>query len=359
MTEEEKIILFDAYLGNELADEAKADFLLLLDKNEDFKRDFDAYKTFAAHIKAGQEYGRIKGKLQAIHSETQKAKAPILRPRFYLPLIAAAVIAVLVIIVPRQFGSMSEDTASADYQELSTAEESKANDYSTEFEPLEDIGADSATICLTKLDQVLAYKKDNPKGTCFLISNQGYFITAKHLVYKKKYVKIQQGDLDKAFFTEVIYRDSLLDFAILKCSDANASDLKTPPYKLSKKAPGLGDDVFTLGYTKADIVFTKGSVSSANGYRSDSMTYEVSMPANKGNSGAPLYSNNGYLVGFVIANHSKKQAVTYVVKPSYIQSRIDNLQDSISIDMHKNYLKKYSKMSDRVKKFSPFVFELY
>ncbi|MEO9534111.1 MAG: serine protease [Crocinitomicaceae bacterium] len=360
MSEEEKIALFDAYQANELSGQALIDFELLLDKNEDFKNDFEEYKGFAKKIKDGEEYGRIRKKLKSIHAETQKEKAPILRPKFYIPLIAAAVVALVVIILPNQFLGENGDTASADYQELSTAEEDNANhsdDYSEEYEPVDD--NDSGAVIISKLDEQLSYQKGNPRGTCFLISNEGYFITAKHLVYKKKYVKIQQNELDQAFYTEVVYRDSLLDFAILKCSDVNAEQLKAPPYKLSNAAPGLGDDIFTLGYPKADIVFTKGSVSSANGFKSDSMTYEVSMPANKGNSGAPLFSNNGYLEGFVIANHSKKQSVTYVVKPSYIQNRIDNLQDSLAIDMRKNYLRKYTKLSDRVKKYTPFVYELY
>ena len=362
MSEEEKIALFDAYLAKELAEQARLEFELLIEKNEEFKTEFEAYKSFSVQIKAGEEYGRIKTKLASIHSETQKEKAGVLRPKFYIPMIAAAIITLVVIIVPTQFESASEDTANADYQELSTAEEAAeddTDDYSAEYEADNINDVDSASVQLSKLDEELTYKKGDPKGTCFLISDQGYFITAKHLVYKKKYVKIQQRESGQAFFTEVVYRDSLLDFAILKCSDKIGSELKAPPYKLSNTAPGLGDDVFTLGYPKTDIVFTKGSVSSANGFRSDSMTYEVSMPANKGNSGAPLFSNDGKLVGFVIANHSKKQSVTYVVKPSFIQDRIDNLQDSLNINMKHNYIRNYSKTSQRVKKLSPFVFELY
>ena len=67
MKEEEKIALFDAYLGNELSAEDRANFELLLEKNIDLKAEFEEYKSFSQEIYEGAEYGSIKGNLDQIH----------------------------------------------------------------------------------------------------------------------------------------------------------------------------------------------------------------------------------------------------------------------------------------------------
>ncbi|MBD3636072.1 MAG: trypsin-like peptidase domain-containing protein [Crocinitomicaceae bacterium] len=370
MNEEEKIALFDAYLRNELTDEDRRNFEQLLSNNQDLRAEFDDYSALAKDIYHGEEYGEIKADLQEIHRKlypASRGKSIFLRPRFYVPISIAASIALLFLIVnpwKMEDGKTAfEDTN--EYVELTNEEEAESDEGADdEGSPGEEV-EDSATIeynvdsNYSKLDETLALSFKPPKGSCFMISNKGYFITSKHLVKKKKYAKIQQKDRNIAFYTEVIYRDSLLDFAILKCAEEKARDFKAVPFKFYRSQPSLGDDVFTLGYPKSDIVYTNGVVSSATGFRSDSMTYEISMPSNPGNSGAPLFTKKGDLVGMIIANNSKKQSVTYILKPVYIQERISSLKDTFNVDMSKNYSRRYSKTSDLINKYRPYIFEVH
>lgn len=369
MNEEEKIALFDAFIQGDLGGEDLVNFQRLLDKSESFKAEFEAYFSFAQQIRDGEQYGRINKNLRKIHHEIYHApKKPILlRPIVLTILSSAALIALLITVVPNLLNtSGSEDMAQNDYQELNgdsfAAEES--TEINVEYEGSQE-NKDSSlnqsefeSDAIDVLDESIAYSANiDPNGTCFLISQEGYFITAKHLVKKRKTVLIQQKELNLAINTEVIYRDSLLDFAILRCSPYKAEQFERVPFKIMKENPSLGEDVFTLGYPKGEIVYTKGTVSSENGFKSDSLTYEISMPANKGNSGAPLFGDRGNLAGFIVANNSKKQSVTYVVKPSYILDRIQSLSE-YEISLNRNYTKASSKRSTLIKAFRPFVFEV-
>lgn len=367
MTEEEKIALFDAYLGNELSPQDSENFERMLETNIDFKAEFEEYKMMSDEIFDGASYAQFKTHMDDIHTslyDKGKSKPILLRPKFYIPISVAAGLALLLTITNPFGGVESGDTAMEDdtYQELNNVEATEASEGEADdvmFETPENTEEEMIDSAYSILDEVLPIVKKTPKGSCFMISNDGIFITSKHLVHKKKYVKIQQRDRDIAFNAEVIYRDSILDFAILRCAKKQTDDFKAVPFKFYRKKPALGDDVFTLGYPKADIVYTTGVVSSETGFKSDSVSYEVSMPSNPGNSGAPLFTKKGDLVGMVIANNSKKQSVTYILKPYYIQERLNNLKDSLNIDMRDNYTRRYNSVPTMIDKYRPFIFEIH
>lgn len=368
MTEEEKIALFDAYLDNELSAQDGENFEQMLEKDIDFAAAFEAYKEMSNEIFDGASYVHFKTQMDDIHAslyEKKKRKPIILRPKFYVPISVAAGLALLLMITNPFGGQENGDMAMEDnvYQELKndegSEESTEGESDEMEFESPENTHEEMLDSAYSVLDEVLPIVKKTPKGSCFMISNDGVFITSKHLVHKKKYVKLQQRDRDIAFNAEVIYRDSLLDFAILRCAKKQTDDFKAVPFKFYRKKPALGDDVFTLGYPKADIVYTTGVVSSETGFKSDSVSYEISMPSNPGNSGAPLFTKKGDLVGMVIANNSKKQSVTYILKPFYIQERLNNLKDSLNIDMRSNYTRRYSSVPPMIDKYRPFIFEIH
>jgi S1-C subfamily serine protease len=358
LKEEENISLFDFYLSGEMSESEKTAFEKRLSNETDLKTDFDAYATFSSEIKEGAKYAEIRNELSEIHTNLYSKKKPIiLRAKFIVPLAIAASITFLVLIFPN-FNEGSTANEDSGYQPLT-----HISDDSIETD--DTISLDS-TNSLIEDDNGYGHLADSlrtiisePRGTSFIISKNGYFLTSKHLVHKRRYVKLQQSDLGITFKTEVVYRDSILDFAILKCSDRLTEKFNRIPFKFSPNEPALGDEVFTLGYPKSDIVYTKGAVSSETGFKSDSMYFQISMPSNPGYSGGPLFTSNGDLVGIITANHSKKQSVTYVLKHTYIKERIDNLNEKHDIDMSRNYSKRYKKVSLLIKKYRPFIFEVH
>lgn len=362
MKEEEKIALFDQYLRNELPQDERDKFELDLNENESLSRDLEAYKALSAEIYEGESYGEIKQSLRNIHTELYgKKKFILFQPKFLIPMASAAAIALLLTVYNINSNETAQGDAASDYNELtSELDDSQTSKYhqeeASEVKMTSESDVDSAT---TILSEMLPISDSEPKGSCFLISKNGYFITSKHLVIKRRYVKIQQKDRGIAFNAEVIYRDSASDFAILKCSEEQASNFSAVPFKFYSDKPKLGDQVFTLGYPKSDIVYTSGEVSSDRGFRSDSLSFQITMPSNPGNSGAPLFTSKGDLVGMVIANNSKKQSVTYVLKSDFIQDRITYAKKKHPIDMSKNYTKRFHHRQDLIAKYRPFIFEIH
>ena len=306
-------------------------------------------------------------KLTKIHQELYPSKKIfILRPKVLILTGTAACLAIAVTIfnVFDKSNITGKVTPEIEYHELSGEhdDEIQPEDESDETEPKEnDIIEKNLELTRELCDSVIVQVPDRPVGTCFMISKDGYFLTSKHLVKNKRIFIAQQRETGETFEVETVYRDSLLDFAILRCHPDVATLFNSVPFKFYNKDLELGEEVFTLGYPKSNIVYTKGDVSSETGYLSDSNFVEVSLPSNPGYSGAPLFTESGYLAGIITANNSKKQSVTYVLRHDYVFNKIEEIKiaDSLKIDLSKNYSRRYSQKSNLIKSLSPFVFELH
>ena len=367
MKKSEQIILFDSYLSGEMPEDEKPIFEERLTQDAMLHAEFDEYRMLSEEISEAAEYDEFQQKLGEVHRELYPGRQLIfLRPKFlWITGAAASIVLIFLFMNPfdtvRKGKAMQEDH---EYHELASEEEStnmvKVDTGSEDGGKLTGINPEKITereLC----DSLMAQVPKRPYGTSFMISNNGYFLTSKHLVKNKNIVVLQHRETKKTFEAEVVYRDSLLDFAILKCHDAVAGQFDAVPFKFYRHELNLGDVVFTLGYPKSDIVYTKGDVSSETGFKSDSNYIEISMPANPGFSGAPLLTADGYLAGIITANNSNKQSVTYVLKHDYILEKIEALSknDSLNIDLHRNYLRKHSQTSGTIKELRPYIFELH
>lgn len=91
----------------------------------------------------------------------------------------------------------------------------------------------------------------------------------------------------------------------------------------------VGEDIFVLGYplttTMGDeIKLTTGIVSSRTGYQGDVSLYQISAPIQPGNSGGPLFDNQGNLIGIVSAKHTGAENVGYAIKASYLKNLMES-----------------------------------
>lgn len=362
MENKKNIALFDRYLNNEMSGDEKLEFEQKLKEDESFQKEFEDYKGFIDIVAESATYASTLEKLDIIHEKLYPTnKRPFfLRPGFYVPISLVAGIALLVMIFNPEMGSDGLSSNEDSYEELRYPEESSEDAGESDNEGNDDEVYESVEP--THMDTTFLppiYKQ--PKGTAFLISDEGYFLTAGHLVEDKTTLKLQNKDLELTFEVDIIYADTIMDFAILRCDEAVSENFERVPFKFHKSSCELGDDVFTLGFPKKEIVYTDGVVSSENGYKSDSLYFEISMPANPGNSGAPLFTKEGKLCGIITANNSKQQSVTYVLKHQYIESKLKELEerDSIYIDISDNYSKRFSTKSRMIKKYRPFIFEVH
>ena len=201
-----------------------------------------------------------------------------------------------------------------------------------------------------------------PSGTCFSISSNGYFITNYHVVNGVDSAFItHKNDSDLKYMVRVVYRDFKNDLAILKIDDPKYISSGIVPYTFKRKLSDLGEYVFTLGYSKQDVVFGEGSVSSLSGFNEDSTAYQVSVPVNPGNSGGPVINGDGELIGMITGKNFRKDGATYAIKSDYILSVIDSIQkDTIKVKpviSKINHLRG-KKRSDQVKAIQPFIFKV-
>ena len=201
-----------------------------------------------------------------------------------------------------------------------------------------------------------------PSGTCFEISPNGYFVTNYHVIkgVDSAYIT-HKNDSDLKYRVKVIYEDVKNDLAILMIDDPKFKPTGIIPYVINRKLSDLGESVYTLGYSKQDVVFSEGSLSSLSGFNEDSTAYQISVPVNPGNSGGPLINGDGELIGMVTGKNYNKDGATYAVKSGYILSIIDSIQADTSfakpVLQKINYLRG-KKRPEQVKAIQPFIFKV-
>lgn len=158
-------------------------------------------------------------------------------------------------------------------------------------------------------------------GTGFLIDAQGYLITNAHVLKGKTIVATNEKG--QQFLATVCMQDNTRDIAILKINDKDFIPYRSLPYSINKSV-NLAEPIYTMGYPKDEIVYGEGYLSSRSGLRNDTLTYQISIAADHGNSGGPVLNKNGDVIG-ILTDKSEGGAV-FAVKSLYIFKAIDLLK---------------------------------
>jgi serine protease Do len=206
--------------------------------------------------------------------------------------------------------------------------------------------------------------KNEPKvdfrATGFLIDGKGYIITNAHVISKMKniYVENSKGNY---FTAESIYMDNVADLALLRITDTTYKTVNNLPYSVKKINTDLGEQFFTLGFPRNEIVYGEGYVSAKSGNDGDSTAYQLTVSANPGNSGGPVINSNGEIIGVITAKDSKADGVVYAAKSKNIFKMLDQLKKDSSSKYQNiktstgNDLKKLDRVQ-QIKKMEEFVY---
>lgn len=150
-------------------------------------------------------------------------------------------------------------------------------------------------------------------GTGFALSNNGYLVTNYHVTEGADSVYIQNRE-GKYYKASVVSFDQTTDIAILKVDDRSFRFGKGEiPYSFAASKKDLGTRVYSLGFPDEEIVYNEGYISAKNGYEGDSMQYRLDLPANPGQSGAPVIDANGNIVAIITGKEAESQGSTYAV----------------------------------------------
>jgi serine protease Do len=162
-------------------------------------------------------------------------------------------------------------------------------------------------------------------GSGFLIDTKGYIVTNAHVVSGLSVIVVNKG---KEYNARIVYKDMHKDLALLKIDDAEYTPLKSLPYTIKRSGSSLGEQIFTLGYPRNEIVYGEGYLSARTGYKGDSLTYQVQVSANPGNSGGPVLNHDGEVIGILSTRQAEAEGVVFAVKSRQIYRMVDELKKS-------------------------------
>jgi S1-C subfamily serine protease len=176
-------------------------------------------------------------------------------------------------------------------------------------------------------------------GSGFFVTPTGYFATNFHVVDKA--TRIEVRDISGRFHSaRLIVADKVNDLALLKMEgwfDALPISDPTPTRR--------GTAVITVGYPQVGIQgvepkVTDGIISALSGMDDDPRIFQVSVQIQPGNSGGPLVTFDGRVVGVIQAKLSDlyalrqsgnvPQNVNYAIKSNYLTPLINGVPDARS-----------------------------
>jgi serine protease Do len=200
--------------------------------------------------------------------------------------------------------------------------------------------------------------KADYRATGFLIDGKGFIVTNAHVVNRLKtiYVENNKGDY---FTAQAIYTDQTTDLAILKITDTAFKTIQNLPYSINKSNSNLGEQIFTLGYPRNEIVYGEGYVSAKSGNEGDSTSYQVSVSVNPGNSGGPVLNKNGQIIGIITSKNLSADGVVFAAKSKNIYKLVEaakNGGDTANIKLPSNTSLRGLDREQQVKKMEDFVF---
>jgi S1-C subfamily serine protease len=195
-------------------------------------------------------------------------------------------------------------------------------------------------------------------GTGFLIDGKGLMITNAHVVKNSKNIRVvnDKGDQFNAF---VVRLDIPRDVAIIKIDDDDFKPFSSLPYSIRKTASDIAEPIFTLGYPRDEIVYGEGYLSAKTGYNGDTLSCQISIAANPGNSGGPIFNRDGEVIGILSAKETEAEGAVFAVQSKYIYQVLDELKKN---PLYKNVkMPSKSSISDlektqQVKKLEDYVF---
>lgn len=162
-------------------------------------------------------------------------------------------------------------------------------------------------------------------GTGFLIDGKGYLITNAHVVRGARHIVVQNNK-GQEFNVDNVYTDMLRDVAVLKIKDDSFKVVETLPYGFRKAGADLGEQIFTLGFPRDEIVYGEGYMSAKTGFNGDTMSCQIAIAANPGNSGGPVFNKNGEVVGILSTRQLQAQGFVFAVTTRNIFKALEELK---------------------------------
>ncbi len=187
---------------------------------------------------------------------------------------------------------------------------------------------------------VLIVTEDGGLGSGFLISDDGLVLTNWHVTkgFKKVSVafmtlraQLKKSDLIHA---KVIKQDEVSDLALLKL-ESTPKDIQ--PLKINSSGViEVGQDVHAIGHPKGEYwSYTNGIVSGLrpnyiwNKNHHAKLIIQTQTPINTGNSGGPLFNDDGVIVGVNSFIYPDAEGINYAVSSEDINDFLNSKANTV------------------------------
>lgn len=205
--------------------------------------------------------------------------------------------------------------------------------------------------------------KASSQGTGFLVNSDGYIITNYHIIEGANNVKVLgiKGDFNTTFEAEVVAIDRQCDLALLKV-ESKIVTFDTPPYKfVTSKNTNQAESIYTLGYPIKEILgneikITNGIINSKSGYKGSISEFQISASIQPGNSGSPLFNENGELIGVISSKIQSNEIenVGYALKSDYLIVFLNQVEQ-VKYNAIENTIQE-KELTEQVKLISDFIY---
>lgn len=200
-------------------------------------------------------------------------------------------------------------------------------------------------------------------GSGIIISKSGHIVTNYHVIKDTDKIEVEfiLNEEVQKFNAEIVTVDKLNDLAIIKIFDMNFDGLDNIGYNFKTESSEVGTKVYAYGYPMAltamgkEIKITDGIISSKSGFDGNVTTYQITAPIQAGNSGGPLFDQNGNFIGINSSGLGKDVAdnVGYTIKSSYVLNLLDVLTKSIDLPSNNNL--ESLPLTEQIKEISKYV----
>jgi hypothetical protein len=208
---------------------------------------------------------------------------------------------------------------------------------------------------------VSSFKKENTKasGSGFFLTPSGIIATNAHVVEGFTNIEVTISNEVGTFNykAKILLMDKGNDVALLQIDDEKFKSLTTIPYGITENSD-VGSKVFTIGFPLNDVMgknykVTDGIISAKSGIGDDVRYYQISVPLQPGNSGGPLFSSAGNVIGITSSRFNGKaigtkvENVNYAIKSSYLLNLYYMLPNATKLSTSSQVVNK--ELEDQVK----------
>jgi S1-C subfamily serine protease len=207
--------------------------------------------------------------------------------------------------------------------------------------------------------ELIAGRTISKTGSGFFVDQNGHIITNEHVVRDCAALTVMLPTAE-VISAVTIAADPQLDLGVIQVPYDWPSSVR-----LAVTEVRLGDPVVVMGFPLQAILgtqlnLTNGSTSSLSGPNGDNRLFQISAPVQPGNSGGPVLSMSGSLVGVVVATLGSQeltdaigvvpQNINFAIRKGHVEKFLS--QNSVLVDYLDNHQRSVPEIGDIASKFT-------